>query len=941
MATAADTRDRIDLTGDWQIAFDPAGEGIAAGWMSGAWPEDRAEKAIVPAVWERTHPAAEGIGFYRTTFTVPSAWVRRVLHLRFGGASYRTEAWLNGRFLGSHEGAYTPFWFDATDAARVGAENELVVRVAGLSRTREIDGQPLQQAPASKQSWYYIESGLWGDVALEAVPLLSCHDVVIQPDLRRESVGVEVAIRNAHQDARRVQLWLDVRSPSGDTVRERREDVTIPPGVVRLSYRIEVPRPQRWSGESPHLYRLVTSIAADGDEVDRRVDTFGMRDFAVRDGQFFLNDEPIFLRGVLLQPNYPVGLIAPASREMMEREIRLMKDAGFTMIRCHLRPAPPGYLNLTDELGMLVYAESSLAWIRESPRWLDHAEREVRAAIERDRNHASVVIWGLHNENRAASAATSAALIPLVRTLDATRPIVDNSGGSMAIDQDFGWTDRATVVDAWEIERQPIQDLHIYTGAPVPNGVYEWLRALGMRPSPVDIRAYGFGSAAMLAEWDRGLRDYRGQIFVSELGCGGMADLDDVVAGYEGQEHLRDAQEMRAFRDSLHEGFAARGLDRVFGSAPNLVEASQEVQARGNARQVEALLVNPRISGFLVTQLNDVAWEFHAGILDPWRNPKRTYEALARLNRPDCLILKAEAGVVTNGERVEAALTLVRSVSPAAVDEVMVTISDPDGRELASERRPVPPGAGITELGNVSFVASEGPGAYRIVAQLLRDEAALAETEETVLALSAPEIPGDFAHGGGSDSVDDAVARLVHSSLEGGHGERVVAPRPGLLSMEEWQVLLDVAEAGGVGVIGPLRPEDELAHATLAERGVTVDLHFGIGNWMGCYHWIPAADLFEGLPAGGLAGEWYADVLPHYVMSELGGQVFGGSFRNTQTRREAPAMIWYSDVEAIPFGRGTLVFCQYRLFERVGGNPLAGKLLGNLLRLSGAFVPSA
>jgi beta-galactosidase len=125
----------------------------------------------------------------------------------------------------------------------------------------------------------------------------------------------------------------------------------------------------------------VSELGEGGEIIDRRVTSFGMRDFAVCDGQFFLNDEPVYLRGVLLQPNYPVGLVAPPTREMMEREITLMKDAGFNMIRAHLRPAPPGYLDLTDEMGMLVYAESSLAWIRESPRWLDHASREIRALI--------------------------------------------------------------------------------------------------------------------------------------------------------------------------------------------------------------------------------------------------------------------------------------------------------------------------------------------------------------------------------------------------------------------------------------------------------------------------------------------------------------------------------------------------------------------------------
>ena len=344
----------------------------------------------------------------------------------------------------------------------------------------------------------------------------------------------------------------------------------------------------------------------------------------MRNGQFFLNDEPIYLRGVLLQPNYPVGLVAPPTREMMEREITLMKDAGFNMIRAHLRPAPPGYLDLTDEMGMLVYAESSLAWIRESPRWLDHASREIRALIERDRNHPSVVIWGIHNENRAASAATSDALIPLVRSLDPTRVVVDNSGGTMAIDQDFGWSDHTTVVDSWQTERQPMQDLHIYVGAPVPHGVYEWMRTIGRIPSPIDIRSYGFGSPAMLGEWERDLRTYRGQIFVSELGCGGMADLDEVVAGYGDQEHLRDAREMKAFRDSLHEGFAARGLDRVFGSVRELVTASQEVQARGNTRHRGAAGQSPRLR-----LPGDPAQRRRLGV--PRRHPRPMAEAEANI----------------------------------------------------------------------------------------------------------------------------------------------------------------------------------------------------------------------------------------------------------------------------------------------------------------------
>ena len=87
-----------------------------------------------------------------------------------------------------------------------------------------------------------------------------------------------------------------------------------------FAYRLDLPRPQRWSCESPHLYRLVTES---GKAARHRSPRHRLRHARLRgaDGQFFLNDEPIYLRGVLLQPNYPVGLVAPPTREMMEREI--------------------------------------------------------------------------------------------------------------------------------------------------------------------------------------------------------------------------------------------------------------------------------------------------------------------------------------------------------------------------------------------------------------------------------------------------------------------------------------------------------------------------------------------------------------------------------------------------------------------------------------------
>ena len=154
---------------------------------------------------------------------------------------------------------------------------------------------------------------------------------------------------------------------------------------------------------------------------------------------------------------------------------------------------------------------------------------------------------------------------------------------------------------------------------------------------------------------------------------------------------------------------------------------------------------------------------------------------------------------------------------------------------------------------------------------------------------------------------------------------------PGSLTRIDWEMVLAEVSGGRSAVIGPLRPSDGAALDLLASQGITMRLHFGIGNWLGCYHWIPDSPLFSGLPGGGLAGEAYVNVRPRYVMSELGGEVLAGSFSNTQTRLEAPAILWYSDIERITLGKGCLVFCQYMIFDTPWADPLSGQLLANLI----------
>jgi hypothetical protein len=203
----------------------------------------------------------------------------------------------------------------------------------------------------------------------------------------------------------------------------------------------------------------------------------------------------------------------------------------------------------------------------------------------------------------------------------------------------------------------------------------------------------------------------------------------------------------------------------------------------------------------------------------------------------------------------------------------------------------------------------------------------LAETAETIVVL--PQVDA----GAACQQVTwvGALPAGLSPAAANPHSRVLGVARPGSLSANDWEQLLAAVTAGNVAILGPIQQGDQTALAALAERGLELRVEMGIGSWMGCYHWIAASPLFAGLPAGGLAGEAYTSVLPHYILTEQGGDVLAGSLRNTNSRFEKPAMLWYSDVEAVAYGKGTLLFCQYRVFDQATTNPLAARLLCNLI----------
>ena len=283
--------------------------------------------------------------WYHRSVSLPPAWRQRRILLHFGAADWQAEVWVNGQKAGSHQGGYTPFWFDITAWLRDG-QNELLVSVWDPTDTH---WQPRgKQVLQPKSIWYTAVSGIWQTVWLEPVPDPYIARLKLTPDLGQAALRVEVTLGGSQ--ARQGTLRVEA-SDAGQVIASAHTDLSQP------SLTLTIPDPQPWSPDSPHLYDL--TVAIPGDQVGSY---FALRKFSLgQDTQgrmrLCLNNQPLFNYGPLDQGYWPDGLYTPPSDAAMRWDLAFIKTLGCNMLRKHVKVEPARYYYYCDQLGLIVWQD--------------------------------------------------------------------------------------------------------------------------------------------------------------------------------------------------------------------------------------------------------------------------------------------------------------------------------------------------------------------------------------------------------------------------------------------------------------------------------------------------------------------------------------------------------------------------------------------------------
>ena len=352
----------VDLPHDWDIYAGPDAKSGATGTGGGWYPG--------------------GKGEYRKTFKTPDG---EVVRLHFEGVYQKAEVFINGQKAGQHAYGYTPFTIDITPYLHQDTPNEVLVKVDN------------SEQPNCR---WYSGSGIYRHVWLITSPALHIAEngVYISTPMVNDdeaTVQVEVTVENASDVERTATVMVGAESMP----------VTVPAkGSETDTLTFNIRNPRLWSPDTPILYEVRAMLKEQGKMVDSQLTRFGIRHIYCDSRYGFqLNYMPLLINGACV--HHDDGILGAMAFDAAEiRKVRLMKDAGFNLIRTSHNPPSRAFLDACDSIGMLVIDEAFDGWRQAKTPYdystlIDSCYREdIHAMVRRDRNHPSIICWSIGNE---------------------------------------------------------------------------------------------------------------------------------------------------------------------------------------------------------------------------------------------------------------------------------------------------------------------------------------------------------------------------------------------------------------------------------------------------------------------------------------------------------------------------------------------------------------
>jgi len=568
-------RETIVLNGTWELSYDSVN-----------YDKSITIPGSIP-ITEESYPDPESLtGYFRKTVHLVPAQLEKRKFITFYGSDLRTEVWINGENVGEHHGGFDAFSFDITGQMNQ-PENEILVKV------EDFPIEELKNEVIGKQDWYGNITGMWQPVVIELF----------------EETFIRSTDFNIGMDE--ISVKLDIEGPFENvkyTLKDHGE--VLKEGVVEeTAFNIQREGLNRWSPDNPQRYVLTVSILNNGSVVDKIVKKTGFRAIKQENGKLYLNGRPFYMKGLLDQDYYPETDYVHPSREFIGAELRRVKALGYNTIRYHVKTPPADYVDLADEIGLMLWIDLPYA------KAFNEASKQYLGQLRDDLM-------------KRYSASPSFCIMTLIN---------ESWGIDLSAAGENDW-----LSGFWTESKEKVKDRLIVDNSACHGNHH-------VRSDINDYHFY-FSHPENKVLWDKNIKDFSDNTFlpfeggfpenppeelpkiISEFGVWSLSD-PGLWTGEWMHYPLLGIKKIREFKDNA--------LD------PNASALFKKLQWQGYyalKHQIEEMRRHDAIQGFVLTELSDIAWEAN-GILDYARNDKPFTPYLKRLNQ-DLLPIMSDKGEI-------------------------------------------------------------------------------------------------------------------------------------------------------------------------------------------------------------------------------------------------------------------------------------------------------
>ncbi|SEN93458.1 beta-galactosidase [Duganella sp. CF517] len=469
-------RERISFNADWRfIKGEPPGAGGDAAFDDSRWRKlDLPHDFGIEGPFKQEYAGETGklpwwgVAWYRKHFAAPASDAGRRVFIDIDGAMSHATVFLNGQKVGGWPYGYSSFRLELTPYLKPGAQNVLAVRIDN---------------PEESSRWY-PGGGIYRNVWLvKTTPLHVANNgiFVLTPTVSADAATVEIraTLDNQGGDAEaKVSTAVYALDAAGrrtgaalaQTAASAAAKIAAGKQAI-LAQSLQLARPQLWSLRAPKRYVAVTTVTAKDQVVDVVETPFGVRTIAFDAARgFLLNGERVMLQGV--SQHHDLGALGAALNvRALERQFEILQEMGVNAIRTTHNPPAPELLELADRRGMLIIVEAFDAW-RIPKTKNDYAtlydawhEKDLRAMVQRDRNHPSVIAWSIGNEimeqGQPEGWKVAVHLADIVRSEDRSRP---TTAGFNKINS--GYDGFQTAIDVFGYNYKPAEYGRLHQSAP-------------------------------------------------------------------------------------------------------------------------------------------------------------------------------------------------------------------------------------------------------------------------------------------------------------------------------------------------------------------------------------------------------------------------------------------------------------------------------------------